>query len=700
EAPASAPEPEPLPAIAPEGEADETIAAPAEPAPTEEQVVAAPEPEPAEELIEITELELPASDPAASVDEDEAGGTIDADLDGLSGDGAAETTPSIEPAPESDAAAGDGDDTTLSATTGGTTAAGSGGEASGEACETAAADETDVTGAAPEGADLPSCDPAAVPGSGPSPPGAQVIHLDLDGAEGVDYHGPVSVTGIDVPAFAAPGALAGQEQAIAAALRDEVEALLAGQDVVVTLERPASGDYSTIYVGGTYAAFAGHGPLFAVSEKVDAGNADRNDIALVFSASIPTKGKTVEAYAQELAAYVAHEAGHLLGFEHMRTVHTHAEGDTFGEVAFKPYTHVEVAKDVRNDLIEDGDLDIVGYREDGTTFVTSYGVHPLVVEAITRFPGHYYAGTVGPDGFPDLTFGQRIIHPSDTGTWLARIFDMAWAAQSEASFTRDEKLQILSFAYGYATHAAGDFFAHTLVNEFAEGVFPAVFDIVAGETRERDAANAIRHLLLEAYIGDATPGFDGNGDRSLLPNGDLSDDATPGIAFDAPMRYIYDALVAPFPGDPTSPADSGTGRKVNVDAATKSFTLDATDTGPTFAQHNFRPGMQFFTFGFAQAANNGKFTIASVSLDGRTIVVDQTVADETGDGDEALVVRGDRGPLLDAFYIIQRYVDDTLLALGGAPAQTLDQLLADIVPLLTDGDPGTNPDALTTNALV
>ena len=39
--------------------------------------------------------------------------------------------------------------------------------------------------------------------------------------------------------------------------------------------------------------------------------------------------------------------------------------------------------------------------------------------------------------------------------------------------------------------------------------------IVAGETKERDAANALRHLLLEAYIGDATPGFDGDYERAL-----------------------------------------------------------------------------------------------------------------------------------------------------------------------------------------
>ena len=166
----------------------------------------------------------------------------------------------------------------------------------------------------------------------------------------------------------------------------------------------------------------------------------------------------------------------------MRTPHTRAEGDVLGEVAFKPYTHVEIAKDVLADLLEDSDLDILALDENGQPFSTEVQVHPLVLEALRRYPDQFYAGSVGPDGFPDITYGQRIIHPSDTGTWIARIFDMAWSAQSSSDFTADEKLQILSFAYGYATHAAGDSLSHTLVNEFTEGVFPAAFDIVVGQT--------------------------------------------------------------------------------------------------------------------------------------------------------------------------------------------------------------------------
>ena len=45
----------------------------------------------------------------------------------------------------------------------------------------------------------------------------------------------------------------------------------------------------------------------------------------------------------ELAGFVAHEVGHLLGFEHG---HELDDANPLSEVAFKPYTHVEVARDV------------------------------------------------------------------------------------------------------------------------------------------------------------------------------------------------------------------------------------------------------------------------------------------------------------------------------------------------------------------
>ena len=208
---------------------------------------------------------------------------------------------------------------------------------------------------------------------------------------------------------------------------------------------------------------------------------------------------------------------------------------TFASSAFawKPYTHVQSGLTARADAVDDGKV---------TVAAKSYPVDSRVVDALRDWPSYYNAGVVGPDGFPDLTMGQSVIHPERTGAWLRYILDRAWAAQSDGSYNANEKAQILAFGYGFLTHAAGDMWAHTLVNEFAQGVFPGVGEIIS---EVDDAEIAIRHIIVEGYIGDATAGYDGNDDRTLLPGGDISDDSTPGIAFNAPIRWIYETLVRP-----------------------------------------------------------------------------------------------------------------------------------------------------------
>ena len=88
--------------------------------------------------------------------------------------------------------------------------------------------------------------------------------------------------------------------------------------------------------------------------------------------------------------------------------------------AFKPYTHNQSGFDARADAIDDGQVTING--ED-------YPVPPRVVLALQQYPSYYNAGVIGPDGFPDLTMGQSIIHPENTGQWIAFLLDRAWDAQ-------------------------------------------------------------------------------------------------------------------------------------------------------------------------------------------------------------------------------------------------------------------------------
>jgi len=528
------------------------------------------------------------------------------------------------------------------------------------------------------------CDPE---GSGSSLSTPNTIYLALDGAANVTYEGPILVSSIDVAAFKAPERLRGQEAAIVNSLLDSLKDISTSENVSFTTEKPSGGgEYSTIYIGGDDAPFAEYGPFVGLSEKIDPGNVDPSDIAFVFTDNLQSSAKTAAEYGTELAGYVAHEAGHLMGYEH---VYQMEPDNPLAAVGWKPYTHVEIAKDVRLDLLTDGTLNIGG---------DTYAIHPRILQALREYPAYYYAGAVGPDGFPDLTFGQRTLHPVDTGTWVARVFDMAWAAQdANAPYTEQEKLQILAFAYGFATHAAGDLFGHTLVNEFAEGVFPAVVDVVQDE---RDLSNAIRHLMAEGYVGDATPGTDGDSDRTLLADGDISSDATNGIDLKVPTRFLYETLLTPFPEDPSAHAATGLANvdgnrrmRLDVDLATNSFVrLD----GESFLDDGFGdllPGVSvIYSFGFN--ANNGKFTVLEVTANAIRVAEPLSEGDGTGAGDEALVTLGDRGPIIDVFVDLQRTIDLTLATLGGPPARSFDDLLTELIPQIPNmgGDPADDPD--------
>ena len=204
-----------------------------------------------------------------------------------------------------------------------------------------------------------------------------------------------------------------------------------------------------------------------------------------------------------------------------------------------------MATDIRNDLIDDGMVSLA----DG-----EYPVHPRIVEAITKYPSFYFAGAVGPDGYHDLIFGQQAVHPDSSGVWFAHVLDKAWEVQDSDDYTPEEKLQALAWAYGFPTHGVADIFAHNLVNELNDGPFPDFANVLGNDIAR---ANAIRHFIIEAYIGDATPKFDGikevvegEVEREQLPTGDVSNTASAERSLDAPIRFIFDSLMADMPDLP------------------------------------------------------------------------------------------------------------------------------------------------------
>ncbi len=215
---------------------------------------------------------------------------------------------------------------------------------------------------------------------------------------------------------------------------------------------------------------------------------------------------------------------------------------------FKPFTHVAVADDVWLDAIN-GSITVEGQ---------DYTLDSALVTALQNQKPSFLAGSIGPDGFPDPVFGQAIVHPDNTGLWLTHVLTSAWDAQTDPRYANApaEREKILAWSYGFLVHAAGDVWSHTLVNHFAGGPFPDIGSSVPQGTVVEDVQNAVRHLAVEAYFGDATPGFDGNPDRQPVVDRDgqpvlnsqgqqdFSDDGSWGIPLDAPHQFIYDTLIA------------------------------------------------------------------------------------------------------------------------------------------------------------
>lgn len=151
-------------------------------------------------------------------------------------------------------------------------------------------------------------------------------------------------------------------------------------------------------------------------------------------------------------------------------------------LAWKVPTHIALARIALEDA-QDGTLDIPLLNPPGSVPVK---LDEGTVKDLTQFPGQYLAGVVGPDGYPDMLTGQQVIHPDEAESGVPGGSD-AWLCHIWTTF--DQSSAERAFRLGFMTHAAGDIFAHTFVNHFADG--PFTLDPLK---------NAQIHIILEGYV--------------------------------------------------------------------------------------------------------------------------------------------------------------------------------------------------------
>ncbi|WP_181256590.1 hypothetical protein [Merismopedia glauca] len=162
-------------------------------------------------------------------------------------------------------------------------------------------------------------------------------------------------------------------------------------------------------------------------------------------------------------------------------------------LAWKPTTHVYLGQQALKDALDDGKVSIyrVDYKNGKVlSKIGDYPVDPSILSALKSYPAQYRAGIFGPDAYPDILTGQQVIHPNPTdtgiaggsGTWLKYLWNLSNTPGNNTP-------QIKAFVTGYLTHAAGDMYGHTFINNFTGGHF-----VIAPPD------NAIKHILVEGYV--------------------------------------------------------------------------------------------------------------------------------------------------------------------------------------------------------
>lgn len=159
---------------------------------------------------------------------------------------------------------------------------------------------------------------------------------------------------------------------------------------------------------------------------------------------------------------------------------------------WKINTHLFAANKALADALHDGKVTIPPYGE--------FPIAASALRALKAEPAAYRAGVLAPDLFPDMYVGGWVLHSDTPKEWNADLWMRHVWSTARRWQDAGERDKVLAFAYGYLTHGAGDMFAHTYVNQKADGAWVSFTG--------RDRSTAVKHVVLEGYIGAHTPDTD------------------------------------------------------------------------------------------------------------------------------------------------------------------------------------------------
>ncbi|MCK4628704.1 MAG: choice-of-anchor D domain-containing protein, partial [Sedimentisphaerales bacterium] len=153
--------------------------------------------------------------------------------------------------------------------------------------------------------------------------GGYTLYLDFEGERVYSRPGDfwLGSNFVDVPAYDLSSyGWAGHEQDSIEHITQLVREDYAAYNISVTNEQPASGDYTTIYVGGNNDWFRANSGVIGVA-SYDIGNHNASNYGFAFSEELSLyqsySGGDVLYFSEYLANLISHEAGHTFGANHV-----------------------------------------------------------------------------------------------------------------------------------------------------------------------------------------------------------------------------------------------------------------------------------------------------------------------------------------------------------------------------------------------